>query len=481
MAISDLCTTAANSKLFVHILVLFFGAGAWVAVNGIWVELPIIVDQSPERWELASYLTLITQAGNIGPIAITLWQYFSSSNKKVVNEKIVIYVILAIGTLACFALCFVWNKTATIAGANHSLPLFVLWFFISFVDCTSSVTFLPYMKLFPAAFLTTYFIGEGLSGFIPSVFALIQGASDTECQNVSWTQGNVTVNTLYAVNNPPRYSPEIFFSLVFLMMLVCSFCFILLNVSSGARKLHIKTTNASYEMTPLPNEGSSATGAAEVMVKASDDGLLSTPTYTNKLSTASYSFCLAVIFVLTGLSNGILPALSTFTALPYGETPYHLAQALGNMANPTACIVAMLLPTTSLVSVAGVFVVTLACGIYLLTLAVLSPCPLFINQGSLGAALMVTAQVLWVGLGSYVKVSIAQIFRERGNMRSEEERGGGGGEGEEQHGGSHNRMNSLLLYGAVVQFGSMVGAFTVFPIIKAGVFKMGNHCVDACS
>lgn len=92
-----------------------------------------------------------------------------------------------------------------------------------------------------------------------------------------------------------------------------------------------------------------------------------------------------------------------------------------------------------------------------------------------------TAQVLWVGLGSYVKVSIAQIFRERGNMRSEEERGGGGGEGEEQHGGSHNRMNSLLLYGAVVQFGSMVGAFTVFPIIKAGVFKMGNHCVDACS
>ena len=74
MAISDLCTTAANSKLFVHILVLFFGAGAWVAVNGIWVELPIIVDQSPERWELASYLTLITQAGNIGPIAITLWQ-----------------------------------------------------------------------------------------------------------------------------------------------------------------------------------------------------------------------------------------------------------------------------------------------------------------------------------------------------------------------------------------------------------------------
>ena len=64
----------ADSAAITHLLVLFFGAGAWIAVNGIWVELPIIVKALPESWNLPSYLTLITQAGNIGPIAITLMQ-----------------------------------------------------------------------------------------------------------------------------------------------------------------------------------------------------------------------------------------------------------------------------------------------------------------------------------------------------------------------------------------------------------------------
>lgn len=73
--------------------------------------------------------------------------------------------------------------------------LFIIRFFLSFVDCTSSVSFLPFMKIFPTIFLTTYFIGEGLSGFLPSIFALIQGASDTTCVNVSAI--NETTNLTY--------------------------------------------------------------------------------------------------------------------------------------------------------------------------------------------------------------------------------------------------------------------------------------------
>ena len=65
---------------------------------------------------------------------------------------------------------------------------------MAFVDCTSSVTFLPFMTTFQTIFLTTYFIGEGLSGFLPSIFALIQGVQDYECVKVPNfnTTGNST-------------------------------------------------------------------------------------------------------------------------------------------------------------------------------------------------------------------------------------------------------------------------------------------------
>ena len=77
------------------------------------------------------------------------------------------------------------------------------------------------------------------------------------------------------------------------------------------------------------------------------------------LSPRSYACFLAIIFVVNSLSNGVLPSLSSFTCLPFGETPYHLSQALGNMANPIACVVAMLLPTSSLLGIGFYFVLSL--------------------------------------------------------------------------------------------------------------------------
>ena len=60
--------------MIVHFLVLMFGAGAWIAVNGVWVELPLIVSSAPEGWQLPSYLTVIAQVANVGPVLVTLMQ-----------------------------------------------------------------------------------------------------------------------------------------------------------------------------------------------------------------------------------------------------------------------------------------------------------------------------------------------------------------------------------------------------------------------
>ena len=66
--------------------------------------------------------------------------------------------------------------------------------------------------------------------------------------------------------------------------------------------------------------------------------------------------------------------------------------------------------------------------------------------------------VLFVGVGSYIKISIAQIFRLKGMKKS------------------------LVWYGAAVQAGSMVGAATIFPLVNVlHLFKQGSSCQNNCS
>ena len=79
------------------------------------------------------------------------------------------------------------------------------------------------------------------------------------------------------------------------------------------------------------------------------------------------------------------------------------------------------------------------------------------NQNNSLFLYQVAGQILWVGMASYVKVCVAQVFRERGHK------------------------HSLLWYGAVVQLGSMTGAFSLFPIVQDGTFKSGNSCANNCA
>uniref|UniRef100_A0A8C6XZ72 Riboflavin transporter n=1 Tax=Naja naja TaxID=35670 RepID=A0A8C6XZ72_NAJNA len=62
--------------LVVHLLVCLLGTGSWVAINGVWVELPLIVPHLPEGWLLPTYLTVIIQLANLGPLAFTLAHCF---------------------------------------------------------------------------------------------------------------------------------------------------------------------------------------------------------------------------------------------------------------------------------------------------------------------------------------------------------------------------------------------------------------------
>merc|ERR1712066_430585 len=122
----------------------------------------------------------------------------------------VIVSLLILGCAASFALALTWDWVATLS-SPHSVGLFISVFFLSLVDCTSSVLFLPYMGLFRSLYLNSYLIGEGLSGFVPSIAALAQGVSgNPECVN----------GTQVDVAGQARFSTSHFFVFMLVMMLL---------------------------------------------------------------------------------------------------------------------------------------------------------------------------------------------------------------------------------------------------------------------
>lgn len=113
----------------------------------------------PESWYLASYLVIIIQIANIGPILYTLIQKISP-----IPDNIIIYVLLVIGVIAGILMAFKYDITSFVFGQERSTWFFSIVFGFAIVGCTSSLVFMPYFGRFRDIYLVSYLIGEGLSG-----------------------------------------------------------------------------------------------------------------------------------------------------------------------------------------------------------------------------------------------------------------------------------------------------------------------------
>lgn len=310
--------------LLVHLLVCLLGTGSWVAINGVWVELPLIVPRVPEGWLLPTYLTVIIQLANLGPLAFTLAHRFLRGRA---DEVGVIYGLLALGCLACLLLAFFWRETRPLGASQYSLALLVLLFFLALVDCTSSVTFLPYMRRLPPQHLTTYFVGEGLSGLLPGLVALGQGVSAARCVNASLL-GNGTTELLTEYQEA-RFSVRTFFLLLSAMMTLSLAAFLVLNHQPGLAK-----GSRARQGSP---DGAAATVTGHPMLRAidSDCGAM--------YSRAQKACVFGLMAWANALTNGLLPPLQSYSCLPYGRPTYHLSATLGSLANPLACFLGMFL------------------------------------------------------------------------------------------------------------------------------------------
>ncbi|VDQ13148.1 unnamed protein product [Trichobilharzia regenti] len=218
-------------------LVSLYGLGSSIVVNGLWVELPLLVNILPEGWNLPAYLIIIIQIANDSELCDTN-SWFT--------------VMHTVGTILEGG-----DSYTDLGTGHHSIGLFILSLLASIVDCTSSVTFITYLNGMPQLYVGALHFGEAFSDLVPSVLALIQGVGpEPECIN---TTVNGTFHTV-PFFPPPRFSISTFIYLLCTVLVLSLIAFLLLDCSPFGlgkavhqhyKKNHVKVTSSDEDTSHL--------------------------------------------------------------------------------------------------------------------------------------------------------------------------------------------------------------------------------------
>nr|SVE84291.1 EOG090X07AW [Daphnia pulex] len=315
----------------------------------------------------------------------------------IVHEKPSIYVLMVIGVLSSLLMGFFWDATSYINGEEHSTGLLTLLFFLSLVDCSSSVLFMPFMARFRQAYLTSYLIGEGLSGFLPSIFALIQGVGgNPSCRNISNIVNGSESWQIEAFYPEPNFSVSVFFFILMGLMVCCAASFIGLNHCGVARQERYESVATRI---PVAIDNQTFVASTEVV----------DPTFNGKSAKINYQVELDSVSEEQQQVNTDIPK-SVFIYLLLLQAWVCALITLSAMANPLSCLIAYFLPITNVCLIVVFSFLGTSVSAYIIALAALSPTPPLVGYPS-GETLMILSWILCVGLLTYVKVSIASLFR----------------------------------------------------------------------
>ncbi|XP_053678488.1 solute carrier family 52, riboflavin transporter, member 3-A [Anopheles nili] len=426
-----MCGIRSDRRLVVDLLAILFGVGSWLGINSVYVQLPLLVGSAPEGWNLPSYLVVIIQLGNIGPILYTAalrWKSF--------RDSYLIMGLLLLGSCAAMVTAFIYDQTVHVFDADRSVPLFITVFALSLVGCTSSVLFMPYMGRFKDIYLITYLIGEGFSGFVPSIVALIQGVGGNgECRLVDGTDP-AEPPKYESYTPPPRFGTRPYFIISSAILAVSLIAFVLLDRLGVCRGEYAAVTigngnNYAY------NASSSREEDCKTPTEMVDDTERQEP---SSLVRRNYLLLMLLISVMCLFGNGFFPSVQSYSCLPYGNVAYHLTVTLSSMANPAACFLAFFLPKNSVRSIVALSSLLVPFAAYALTTAITSPDPPLMHN-VLGDIFVVACWTIMVGLVSYVRLVITTLLRCEGGQ-------------------------TLVWVGVASQLGSLVGSILSFTLVN---------------
>nr|KAG5698480.1 hypothetical protein BaRGS_022010 [Batillaria attramentaria] len=522
---------------------------------------------------------------NLGPIAFFVLANCVRKTRayKSTLDKVTAYVIMVLGFVSTFLLAFVWKCTAHVAGSERSVAVLALSFSLALTDCTSSLAYTAYMATLKPHYMPTFFLGEGLSGLLPALMALGQGAGEIVCVNSTYTRQtfvngagpnvtigdgtnvtvingigpngtrsdeeyvtmvdgsgngtvvNVTGFSVFPVYLPPRFSLQVFFLLLAVIMGLSIIAFTLINKWGYCKDQHVqpsshKSRHASAErqeqqrsrsagqgratspkafaaredashssarcletrkekavdfdpdsaedpkyvpvdQTPMSDgRGSSADADDRTSpdspvfaggpgrVKLIDDcvcedweGDGAVEVVERRVSRAEVVFLLLQVVLVNFLITSFLLTIQVYSSLPYGIHIYNLVVTLSNIANPVACVISIVLTVRSRNVIISMTSLGVACSVYVIVAAAMSPTPPMVETAAGG----IVAVVIWVGASfflTFAKISIGSVLR-------------------------HVGRRALIWYGVATQGGALIGALTGFLLVtEFRVFKDAPWC-----
>jgi len=155
-----------------------FGLGSWIAVNGVYQQLPIIAQAAPEGYDIFSYATVAISLSNIVPALYIAVVFRLTAAKRAAADRVAIIGAVGVGGIAgCFLLSAYWDHTMTVPAfgdQSHSVLLIALIFAVGAIDCLTSLLFYPVLVGFPPPTVSALQLGETLTGLIAAVMAAIQ-------------------------------------------------------------------------------------------------------------------------------------------------------------------------------------------------------------------------------------------------------------------------------------------------------------------
>jgi riboflavin transporter 2 len=257
------------------------------------------------------------------------------------------------------------------------------------------------------------------------------------------------------IYSEPRFSAQIFFILLLLTMCISWVAFILLNTLKAAKKERIEISPKESSMEKKNEQHKESSGAQVQQYETQPVESVSTVEQkfysqshllSNSISRLSRERFIGLLITqsfICALTNGVLPAIQTYSCLPYGNLAYHFAITLASMSNPIACFFAFFFsPNAHKRSLPIVIIFGLLCGIYIIITAIYSPNPPLVNNVS-GKVLIVMVWICFTSLFSYAKACIAHTLR---NVSK-----------------GHK---ALFICGVFTQIGSAIGSIIMFILVN---------------
>jgi len=402
---------------------MLFAMSTWIAVVGIWVEMPLLVTALPESWNLPSYLVIIIQCANLGPATYAIWDKMRQRNQQATNEHqeqqqqqqqqqqqscidaevVVSLIIILTAIVSMLLLSLFWDQTMVVDSVNRSVVLLTLVCLASLSCCTSSVVFLPYMARFPSVYISAYYFGQGLCRLAPGLLGLAQVAElEPQCRNETGTD-TVTISVLNVTTanmvyySSPRFSVDTFFALIALLLCISAAAFCCLNFVQKCRNemrapitgkqlqsVAVAKVTSTVEATELES-----TENPDSNVRLVQGNIYIAEAAVVVLQRRRCVSLFANIFIISALWNGVQPATQSYTCLPYGNIVYKLAVSLSRVVSPLAILPNMLAPTSSLSLITGLGTVASLLAALHLSLAAQSPHPI-LQDSVIGQVIVVS-------------------------------------------------------------------------------------------